>query len=145
MAPRYQSKEWVDETVKKANSDPKYLEKNAKFTVKTWIVVTDCPDGNDVSIKFTYDKGRVAKYEYETAPGPSNFRIGKSHWDESIAIFRTQAPYETWAKIQKKQLTVMAAMNAKLYQIEGDMLKSIAYLANITAFADIQASVPCEY
>lgn len=145
MAPKYQSKEWVAATVEKANNDPKYLEKNQKFTVNTWIVVTDCPDGNDVSIQFKYEKGRVANWTYDSAPAPSEYRIGNSHWDESISIFRTQAPYETWAKIQRKELTVMAAMNAKLYVIEGDMMKSIAYLANITAFADVQASVPCEY
>lgn len=145
MAPRYLSKEWVDATVEKANADEKYLEKNQKFNTTTWIVATDCPDGNDVSIKYTYEKGKVVKCEYNMAPAPSEYRIGNSPWNESISIFRTQAPYETWVKIQKRELTVMAAMNAKLYVIEGDMMKSIAILANITAFADIQATIPCEY
>lgn len=145
MAPRYMSKEWIDAVIEKANSDQNYLEKNKKFDATLWTVVTDCPDGNDVSIKYTYKKGAVTKCEYEAKPAPSDFRIGNSSWDESISLFRTQAPYDAWAKIQKKEMNVMTAMNQKLYVVEGDMVKSIAVLANVTAFADVMATVPCEY
>ena len=145
MAPRFFSKEWLEEVVKKANSDEAYLKKASKYTIKTWIVITDCPDGNDVSIKFTYENGKVANYVYETAPAPSEFRIGNSPWDESISLFRTQASYETWAKIQRREVSVMASMNARLYVTEGEMAKILPYLGYITAYADLQATVPCEY
>lgn len=145
MAPKFWSKEWVEETVQKANSSEEYLKKASKFNCITWVIITDYPDGNDVSIKFTYENGKVANYVYETAPAPSNFRIGNSPWDESISLFRTQAAYDTWAKIQRREVSVMASMNAGLYVTEGDMMKVLQVLGYITAFADVQATVPCEY
>lgn len=145
MAPRYYSKEWVEQCVQKANSDEAYLKKAAKFNVKTWTVITDDPDGNDVSVKWTYENGKVANYVYETAPAPSEFRIGNPNWDESVSLFRTQASYETWGKIQRREVSVMASMNARMYVTEGDMMKVLQVLSYITAFADVMSTVPCEY
>ena len=145
MAPRFWSKEWVEAGVQKANSDEAYLKKTAKYTNKTWVVMTDCPDGNDVSVKFTFNKGKIVNYDYETKPAPADFRIGNSPWDESMSLFRAQASYETWGKIQRKELNPLAAQNANLYVFEGQMIKMLAVMGYIMAFSDIQASVPCEY
>ena len=41
MAPKFWSKEWVDECVQKANNDEDYLWKAARYNAKTWVVITD--------------------------------------------------------------------------------------------------------
>jgi hypothetical protein len=47
--------------------------------------------------------------------------------------------------MQKKELSAVGAMSAKLHVSEGSMMKILAVMGYINAFADVQAAVPCEY
>ena len=145
MAPRFYSKEWCEAVKQKANSDEEYLKKTKAFTTKYVFVVTDCPDGNDVKVLWEFDQGKVAKYEYTAKPAPSDMRIGQEHWDDSISLAKNQGSYDTMAKVQKKELTMLGALGAKLFKVEGDLVKGMSYMAYNVAFADVQASIPCEY
>jgi len=145
MAPRFYSKEWCEEYKRKANSDQEFREKMKGFTQKYLFVVTDCPDGNDVKILWNYQDGELVDFEYTTKPAPSDMRIGQEHWDESISLMKNQASYETFVKIQKKEIAGLAALGAKLWKMEGNLPKAMKYMANNTIIQDMQASVPVEY
>jgi len=145
MAPRFYSKEWCEEYQKKANSDKQYLERMKGFTVKYLFIVTDCPDGNDVKILWDYQDGKLVKFDYTAKPAPSDMRIGKEHWDNTISLMKNQASYETFSKIQKKELSGLAALGNKLWKMEGDLIKAMKYTANNAIIQEMQASIPCVY
>lgn len=145
MAPRFYSKEWCEAFQKKVNSDKQYLEKMKGFTVKYLFVVTDCPDGKDVKVLWDYQDGKLAKFEYSEKQAPSDFRIGQEPWNDSISLMKNQASYETFKKIQKKELSGLAALGNKLWKMQGDLVKAMKYTANNAVIQEMQASVPCEY
>lgn len=145
MAPRFYSKEWVEAVKQAANSNEEYLKKTKGFTAKYLFIVTDCPDGNDVSVLWDMQEGKVAGAEYRAKPAPSDMRIGVEHWDESISLAKNQGSYDTFAKIQRKELTMLGALGAKLFKVEGDLVKGMAMMAYNVAFGDVQAALPCEY
>jgi putative sterol carrier protein len=143
MPPRFYSKEWVEQVQKKSNSDEAYLKKAKTYTTKMVFVVRDDPDGNDIKIIWDFQAGKLLKFDYSTAKAPSNFRT--EPWNESISLARIQATYATYVKLQKRELSPMAAMSAKLYMIEGNMIKIMVHMGNFTAAADLWATVPCVY
>ena len=108
-------------------------------------IVTDCPDGNDVRVLWDYNGGKIGRYEYDTKPAPADFRMDTQPWDESVSLFRVQGAYETYVKIQKREMSLMAAMAAKIYKWEGDMIKARAVMPYMVAAADLQATIECDY
>ena len=145
MAPKFFSKEWLDEVIEKANTDKKYLDKTKKFKASYLFIVTDCPDGNDVKILLSFNKGKVVDHEYEAQPAPASFRMENEPWDPSESLVRAQANYETYKKLQLKELNSIEAMKANLYQSEGNIIKVMALVPFSNAYMDLQATVACEY
>ena len=145
MAPRFYSKEWLDAVVEKTKSDKEYINKTKGFTAGYLFIVTDCPDGNDVKVLMKFDKGTVVQYEYEAKPAPASFRMENEPWDESISNFRAQGSYDTYKKLQTKEINPMQALTGKLYKTEGNMVKAMQLMSGSMAFTDLQASIDCEY
>ena len=147
MAPKFFSKEWLDAVIEKANSDEEYLKKTdtEKFKATYLSIVTDCPDGNDVKVLITFERGKVVQFEYDAKPAPASFRMENEPWDPSESLVRAQASYDTYKKLQMKELTSIEAMQAKLYQSDGDFNKAVALLPYSNAYMDLQATVDCEY
>ena len=145
MAPRYYSKEWLEAVIDKANSDQEYLKKTAMFNAIYLFIVTDCPDGNDVKVLLKFEKGKIVEHKYEAKPAPASFRMENEAWDESISLFRSQGHYDTYKKLQLKELTPMQALSKQLYKTEGNMVKAMSLIKYSNAFNDLQATVECEY
>jgi hypothetical protein len=145
MAPKFFSKEWLDTVIEKANTDKKYLDKTKKFKASYLFIVTDCPDGSDVKILLKFDKGKVVDHEYEAQPAPATFRMENEPWDPSESLVRAQGSYDTYKKLQLKELNSIEAMKANLYQSEGNIIKVMALLPFSNAYMDLQATVDCEY
>jgi len=145
MAPRFYSKEWVEAVIAKTNSDKDYLKKAAKLTGAFLSIVTDCPDGNDVKLWIKFDKGKAVDYKHEAKPAPASFRMETEAWDESISIVRAQGNYDTFKKVQTKEMNPMQAMGSGLYKSEGNMAQLIRLMPYNKAFTDLQATVACEY
>ncbi len=144
MAPKFYSKEWCEAVAKKANSDPEYLKKAKNFTVKYIFVITDCPDGNDVKVLWDYQQGKIANWTWEAKKAPSSFRIGQEPWDESISLIKNQLSCTTMAKVLKKEVTGLGAIGAKLWKMQGDLVKGLKFQPYNALISDIQASVPWE-
>ena len=145
MAPRFYSKEWLEACIEKANSDEEYLKKADRFTASYLFIVTDCPDGNDVKVLLIFDKGKVIEYKYDVKPAPASFRMENEPWDESISLFRAQGSYDTYVKLQTKELNPLQALSQRLYKSEGNMVKAMSLMSGSQAFTDLQATVDCEY
>lgn len=144
MAPRFFSKEWCEAVQKNANSDEEYLSKCKAFTVKYLFIVTDTPQGTDVRVIWDYNEGKV-NFTHEEKPIPSGWRIGEEPFDESIALVKNQASYDTLAKVRDKSITGLAAIGTKLWRIEGDLVKGMKYQMYNGLIGEIQAQTPCEY
>jgi hypothetical protein len=145
MAPKFYSKEWVDACIEKTNTDKEYQKKTEKLNASYSFIVADCPDGNDIYVLIRFAKGKVVEHEYEVKPVPASFRMENEPWDESISLMRAQASYDTYVKINKKELTAMGAVTAGLYKSEGNMVKAMSLIPYTQAFAELQATVDCEY
>src|SRR4030042_5080392 len=141
MAPRFFSKEWLDAVIEKANTDKEYLKKTGKFKANYLFIVTDCPNGNDLRILLKFDKGKVVEHEYEAQPAPASFRMENEPWNPSESLVRAQGSYDTYKKLQLKELTSMEPLKANLYKSEGNILKVMALLPFSNAYMDLQASV----
>ena len=144
MAPRFYSREWCEAVKQKANSDEGYLGKTKGFTVKLMFIITDCPDGNDIKVIWDFNDGKM-EYEYTEKKAPSDMRIGQERWDESISLTKNQTSYDTYVKIQKGETTPVAALGAKLWLLEGDLVKGMKYQRFNPLVSEIQKSIPCEY
>lgn len=144
MAPKFYSKEWCEAIKQKANSDEEYLKKQQKLTASLLFIVTDMPDGTDVKLLWKHNKGHV-DFEWEAQPSPAPFRREKEHWDDSISLTRTSGAYQTYAKIQKREMSLMQSMATKLYVTDGDMIKAMQFMPNMVFFTDLMATIPCEY
>ncbi len=145
MAPRFYSKEWNDAVIEKTKTDKEYLKKTEKFTATYLFIVTDCPDGNDLKISLTFDKGKIVDHEYEAKPAPASFRMESEPWEPTISLVRAQGSYDTYKKLQTKELNPMQALMQKLYKSEGNMVKAMQLMSCSQAFTDLQASIDCEY
>lgn len=145
MALKYYSKEWLDEVLEKVNNDKEYLNKTKKFNATFLTIITDCPDGNDLSILMKYDKGKVVRFEYEAKPAPASFRIENEPWNPKVSLFKSQMTYDAQKKLSLKEITLMDAMKDNLYKTEGDFVKVVALLPYIDAYMQLQESVECEF
>ena len=136
---------FLEAVIEKANSDKAYLDKAKKLTGSFYSVITDCPDGNDVKVWIKFDQGKVIDYQYEAKPVPASFRIEKEPWDASISLVKAQGTYDTFKKIQTKEMNPMQALGSGLYKSDGDMVQLIKLMPYNKAYTDLQATVDCEY
>jgi len=145
MAPRFYSREWIEQLQQLTQTNEEYLKRTRGFTAKYLFVVIDDPDGNDIKVLFDFQDGKMANFEYETAPAPSNFRIGQEHWDESISLAKNQGSYEAFAKVRRGEMTILGTMGAKLMTVQGDLIKGMSYMAYNVAFGDLQNTFECTF
>ena len=145
MAPRFYSKEWCEEVRKLTQTDEEYLKKTKGFTAKYLFIVTDDPDGNDIKVLWDFKEGKLQNVEWAAKPAPSDMRIGKEHWDESISLAKNEGSYDAFAKVRRGEMTVLGTMGAKLMKVEGDLIKGMSYMAYNVAFADLQNTIECTF
>jgi hypothetical protein len=139
---RFFSKEWVEQFQEACNSNADYLEKAKGLTAKVLFVVTDCPDDTDVRVFLEFENGKMTKAEHAAAPSPSPFRPEKK---ESDMLYKSMANYDTWSKLNRKEIHPMQAMAMKLYAIEGSMVKMMPQQANFNHLNVVMIGIPCEY
>jgi len=145
MAPRFYSKEWIEQLQQLTQTNEEYLNKTKGFTSKYIFVITDDPDSNDIKVKYEFEDGKMINFEYDTAPSPSNFRIGQEHWDDSMSMAKNQGSYEAFAKVRRGEMTVLGTMGAKLMKVEGDLIKGMSMMAYNVAFGDLQNTFECTF
>jgi len=143
MAFIYISNEWFDEVKKRMETDEAYMKKAKGFTVKWCNIITDCPGGVDKFVLWEIEGGKPLSLTVEDAEAPSEWR--KRPFDAKKYNFRATGSYDTFAKLNKKELGVMKAVTVKAYKIDGPMMKLMGMMPKMNSWVDLMAKVPAEY
>jgi len=144
MAIKYYSKEWFEEMKKRTASDQVYLSKGGKdLTYKSVYLLTDCPGGVDKQAIWTLENGILVDYKLEEKPAPSDWRT--QPFDDKTYLMGVTGSYETYAKMNRKEITAMQALMQKVYKIDGPMPKIMTVMTGINSLADVMSSIPVDY
>jgi len=139
---KYQSQEWIDAVMAKSKMDEAYLKKAKGFTEKFRAISTDCPGGVDVMIIWEFDDGKIVKATRSEKPAPSEWRGWKN---EEGYLSTTIGDNEKMIKIAKGEANAQVALAKKWYTVHGNMLKVFSKMGKLNAFAELSASIQCEY
>lgn len=142
MVPKFYTQEWADIVAEKMNSDANYLKKTTSLSLRWCAIVTDCPGGVDRKLEWELKEGRDASHKVTEAPAPSEWRDGVPKGDYFCVVY---GPYDTYARMNRKELTPLAALSQKVYRMDTDMVKFMANIGPLVAWTDLMASIPCEY
>jgi hypothetical protein len=142
MAPKFYTQEWANVVAEKMNSDTDYLKKVKSLTFHWCAIVTDCPSGVDRKLDWELKEGRAVSDKVTEAPAPSEWREGIPKGNYFCVVYGS---YETYAKMNRKELTPLAALSQKVYRMDTDMVQFMANIGPLVAWTDLMASVPCEY
>ena len=140
---KYYSAEWIEAVKQKSNVDTLYLMKARDLDFVIENLVTDCPGGVDLRVRWELKKGKILSVKREESPAPSAWR--QTPWDAKEAFVKGTASYDTYAKFHKKELEALDSMVRGIYRVEADMMKLMPKMNAITAFTELIASVPCEF
>ena len=143
MAIKYGSIEWLNAVKEKSQTDQDYLKKAKRFTAKWQNVVTDAPGGVDLLVEWEAKEGKIISVKREEKKAPSDFR--EFPFDEKEWLARFMGSYETCCKLNTKEINMMSALMGGGYKIRGPLPKVMVLMAELSAFADLMSSIPCEY
>jgi len=141
---RYMTREAVEESVAKLNSDPEHLEAAKLLTGRFYLRVLDDPDGNDVLLGFDFEKGKCINWTHESAPAPSTIRR-RPFQPMKDGISRVTANYQTFVKLDKGEMEPADAINSSDYQIEGSMLILMPLMQAVDSWNRKVRSIPKTY
>ena len=130
---RYFSREGVEESVQVINNDPTHLRKAVNLTGVMVLRVLDDPDGKDLCVTYTFDKGRCTDWVYEAEPAPSSLR-DRPFAPMKDGITRVTAGYATFVKLDTGEMTPADAIDSPDYKIEGSMLMILPLLQAVDSW-----------
>ena len=136
------TQEWIDEVAKKMNTDAEYLKKAKPLTFKWATFLWDCPGGVDRLLDWELKEGMVVTAKVLEEKAPSEWRKGIPRGDYFCV---TYSPYETFARMNRKEMTPMVALAQKVYKLDTDMTQLMAKIGPLTAWTDLMATIPSEY
>jgi len=139
---KYGTKEFYEQAKEKVNANEVLLRKTRGLSFKFQNLMTDCPGGVDRLIDWELDKGRIASVKVEEKPAPSEWRkipLGAGY------LMRTIGAYDTYVKLNKKEITAVQGQMSGAFKLDGDLTKVMAKLAEFTYLTDFMATIPCEY
>ena len=139
---KYFSQEWVDAIKEKMASDEAYKRKNGKWDTKLCSLVLGAPGGVDIFVEWNIQDGQLVSVNRQEKPAPSDWR--KEPFDGKKYVVRSTAPYEAYAKLNRREMNFMKAIMTGGYKIDG-MVKVLPMVGKMTAWTDLQAFIPCEY
>ena len=118
---RYFSREGVEEGVQVINNDPEHLKLAVNLTGVVVLCALDDPDGKDVMVTYTFDKGACTDWVYESGDAPSALRA-RSFKPMKDGIARVTANYATFVKLDTGEMKPADTLDSPDYKIEGSML-----------------------
>ncbi len=130
---RYFSREGVEESVQVINNDPTHLRKAVNLTGVMVLRALDDPDGNDLYVTYTFDKGRCTDWVYEAEPAPSALR-DRHFTPMKDGITRVTAAYATFVKLDTGEMDPPDAIDSPDYKIEGSMLMILPLLQAVDSW-----------
>lgn len=143
MAPKFATQEWADTVAAKMRTDTEYQKRAKPLTFMWCSIITDCPGGVDRKIVWDLKEGIPESVKIEEAKAPSEWRKPLPDKDKYFVVNRTS--YEVFAKMNRREITAMAAISQKLTIMETDMPKFMPKIGALTAWTDLMSTMPCEY
>ena len=141
---KFFTKEWSEAVKEQSLKNESYLKKTRGWSVKIFLVATNCPDATDRSMECHTQDGKITFVNFEEKPSPSD--LGKRPWDDKEYFTRSVATYDLWKKMNNKEWTVMQGISSGLAKIEGRMDEIMRSVGQIAAFIEeLLPSIPVEY
>lgn len=141
---RYFSREGIAESIDKINGDQDHLEKAKLLTGKFLLRVLDTPEGKDLVVTFSFDKGRCTDWKIEDAPAPS--RLRQQPFRPMIdGLARVTASYATFVKLDKGEMEPADALQSSDYKLEGNTLLLMPLMQAVDSWNRKVRSIPKEY
>jgi hypothetical protein len=141
---RYFTRESVQEGVDAINNDPEHLKKAELLTGKMSLRVYDDPDGNDLLVTYTFEKGRCTDWIYEAEPAPSSLR-NRPFVPMKDGVARVTANYQTFVKLDKEEMEPADTLDSPDYKIEGSMLMIMPLMQAVDSWNRTVRKIPKEY
>src|SRR5262249_18529279 len=140
---KYYTKAWMDECMRRINSDPNF-EKEAKKLNGTFVFrIYEGPDGKDRVAYWTFHQGKLVDMKYEAQPAP---------WDElrngpfnTTWMSRCTSPYSMMMSLNKGETSPMRALASPQYKIEGNKMTLMQLMKPLSLWNQICASVEAVY
>jgi hypothetical protein len=141
---RYFSREAVKESIDAINGDREHLEKAKLLSGKFVLRVLDTPDGKDLIVTYTFDKGRCTDWKYEEAAAPSALRT-KPFKPMIDGLARVTAKYATFVKLDRGEMDPADALNSPDYALEGNKLMLMPLLQAVDSWNRRVRAIPKTY
>ena len=126
------SPEYMQELMKRTNSDEKYLElSKGQNEIYTLVLEAEPEKGITQTSTLCYrvDDGKIAEF-YPT---------------EREATFKISAPYGTWVDILRGTLGADKALMSRKLKAKGNFMKLLKYSDGILRWVDILGTIPTEF
>ena len=126
------SAEYMEEAVKRTNSDTKYLELSKGQNEIYTLVLEAEPDKGvieNLTLCYRIDDGKIV----EIYPA------------EREATLRLSAPYGIWVDIITGKLGANSALMARKLKVKGSFMKLLKYSDGILRWVEILRSLPTEF
>jgi hypothetical protein len=141
---RYFSREAITESIEAINNDRQHLEAAKLLTGKFILRALDTPDGKDLLVTYTFDKGRCTDWKYEEGDAPSTLR--KRPFKPMVdALARVTASYTTFVKLDKGEMEPADALKSPDYTLEGPTLMLMPLMQAIDSWNRRVRAIPKTY
>ena len=126
------STEYMQEVVKRTNSDAKYLELSREENEIYTLVLEAEPEkgvAEALTISYRIENGKIAEV-YPT---------------EREATFRLSAPYGIWVEILTGKLSANRALMTRKLKVKGDFMKLVKSSEGVLRWIEILRTLPTEF
>jgi hypothetical protein len=141
---RYFSREGVEQAVPIINENSEHLKLATNLSGVVMLRALDDPNGKDVLVTYTFDKGRIVDFVYEAEDAPSGLR-GRPFRPMVDGLVRVTANYDTFVKLDKGQITVADTVDSPDYNIEGNKLMVLPLMQAFDSWNRVVRTIEKEY
>jgi len=143
-APRYWTPEFIERFVEALNTDETFQGKAGSFSKTIILRCYDTPDGDDISAGYSFEDGQVVDVDLWIDDAPSE-EMRNDPFDSGEAMARATAPYSTWVKMDKGEMSAMEALSSPDYQIEGSIMRIMSNMGVFRGLNTVAADVEKSY
>ena len=141
---RYFSRQGVEESLEVINNNAEHLEAARNLTGVVALRALDDPDGNDVLVTYTFDRGRIVDFVYEAEKAPSSLR-DRPFKPMVDGLVRVSANYATFVKLDTGEMETADTVDSPDYNIEGNMLMVLPLLQSFDSWNRVVRGIDKEY
>lgn len=141
---RYFSKELTRVSTETLNNDAEHLKLARLLTGVVVLRALDDPDGKDVLITYTFDRGACVDWVYEAEPAPSSLRE-RPFTPRVDGLARVTANYDTFVKLDRQEMEPADTLDSPDYKIEGSMLMILPLMQSMDSWNRVVRRMPKEY